>query len=57
MDTDFYSSDGRFEIISFYQGDFFEIIDGQDEIFYGSREQLEEFKNLIQKGLDNSGLK
>lgn len=48
-----FSSDGRYELAPFYNGDYIEIYDGQDVIFQGSKEDLKVLYDLIKKGLDN----
>lgn len=52
-----YSEDGRFELVSFYDGTYIEIYDGQDVIFQGSQNELKGLLDLIQKELDNHNKK
>lgn len=49
-----YSTNGHYELFSFYDGDYVEIYNGQNIIFQGTRKELRDLFDLIQKELDNS---
>lgn len=50
---DKFSKSGRFELISFYDGTYFELLDGGEVMFQGNKEDLEEVRDIIQIVLDN----